>query len=423
MQAKFGVDSFIWSENFTERDLWIIPKARELGFDAIDLFIAISHPDTFPTAQVKKEKEKTGIEVVTTTTLNQDTNFLSPDKGIRKKGVEVMKQIVNINYELGSNIFGGVNYAGWGCLSGKPRTEDEWKRSVESMREVANYAKGKGDITLAVEPVNRFETHFLNIAEDAVRYCREVGTGNLKVHLDTFHMIREELSFAEAVKACGQEYLGYVHVCENNRGIPGTGLVPWKEFFSAVRKIGYDGPLVIESFDPGFVELNRLCAIWRKFAETGEELAVKGLKNLKEIEKEMEADFGSNEKPLLVSVRSGAKISMPGMMDTILNLGLNNETLKALIKQTGNERFALDSYRRLIQMFGNVVMGIEKNNFENILHAKKEELGIKLDTELDPSALRDIISKFKNSIKACYRKDTLDCSGDSTKNKPSPTIS
>jgi D-psicose/D-tagatose/L-ribulose 3-epimerase len=135
-----------------------------------------------------------------------------------------------------------------------------------------------------MEVLNRFESHLLNIADDAVRYCKEVGTGNVKVHLDTFHMIREETSFKEAVEACGKDYLGYVHVCENNRGIPGTGLVPWKEFFTALKKIGYTGPLSIESFDPGFTELNRLCCIWRKFAETGEELAVKGLKNLKKIE-------------------------------------------------------------------------------------------------------------------------------------------
>jgi len=153
------------------------------------------------------------------------------------------------------------------------------------MREVALYAKSKSDIVIAVEPVNRFETHFLNVAEDAVKYCRDVGTGNLKVHLDSFHMIREEQSFAGAVETCGKKYLGYVHACENNRGIPGTGLVPWEEFFAALRKIKYKGPIVIESFDPGFVELNRLCAMWRKFAETGEELAVKGLQNLREIEK------------------------------------------------------------------------------------------------------------------------------------------
>ena len=98
-------------------------------------------------------------------------------------------------------------------------------------------------------------------------------------------MIREEQSFTGAVQACGKKHLSYIHACENNRGIPGTGLVPWEEFFAALREINYTGPIVIESFDPGFVELNRVCAIWRKFADTGEELALKGLQNLRDIEK------------------------------------------------------------------------------------------------------------------------------------------
>jgi D-psicose/D-tagatose/L-ribulose 3-epimerase len=151
------------------------------------------------------------------------------------------------------------------------------------MSEAAEYAKSVDGTVIAVEPVNRFETHFLNIADDAVRYCKDVGTGNMKVHLDAFHMIREEMSFRGAVETCGKEYLGYIHVCESNRGVPGTGLVPWKEFFTAVRDIGYDGPMVIEAFDPGFEELNRLCAIWRTFADSGGKLAVEGLKNLKAV--------------------------------------------------------------------------------------------------------------------------------------------
>jgi D-psicose/D-tagatose/L-ribulose 3-epimerase len=192
----------------------------------------------------------------------------------------MLKLMVDINEALGSRIMGGVIYAGWGCLSGKPRSKDEWNWSVDSMKEVGEYGKKVKGLSICVEPVNRFETHFLNIASDAVQYCKDVGTGNMKVHLDCFHMIREETSFRGAVETCGKQYLGYVHVCENNRGIPGTGLVPWKEFFTAVKAIGYDGPMVIESFDPSFEELNRLCAIWRKFADSGEELAVKGLKNL-----------------------------------------------------------------------------------------------------------------------------------------------
>ncbi|MBA7518019.1 D-psicose 3-epimerase [subsurface metagenome] len=155
------------------------------------------------------------------------------------------------------------------------------------MKKVANYAKEKGELVIAVECINQIETHFLNVAEDAVRYCKDVGIDNMKVHLDSFHMIREELSFREAVETCGKEHLGYVHVCESNRGIPGTGLVPWKEFFTALKDLGYAGPLVIESFDPSFEELNSLCAIWRKLADLGEALAVKGLKNLKAIAMEI----------------------------------------------------------------------------------------------------------------------------------------
>ena len=286
---RFGVDSLIWTEDFTAKDLPLIEKAKALGFDVID--INISHPERFPTKVVKERVKEVGIEVVTTFGLSKDANVIDPDPATRKKGIETIKKVVDINIELDSKILGGVFYAAWGYISGKPRTEDEWNWSVESMHEAALYAKRNSDIILAVEVLNRFESHFLNIAEDAVRYCREVGTGNVKVHLDTFHMIREELNFTEAVEACGKEYLGYVHVCENNRGIPGSGLVPWKEFFTALRKIRYTGPLTIESFNPDFVELNRLCCIWRKLADTGEELAVQGLKNLKEIEKSLNQAF------------------------------------------------------------------------------------------------------------------------------------
>lgn len=281
MNNKFGVDSFIWAESFSEKDLWIIPKAKELGFEVIDF--AISNPFTFPTEKVKESLKETGIDCVCTTTSTEETNPISPDPAIRKNALDAMKKCVDICNELNAPILGGVNYAAWGYLTKKPRSQDEWNWGVENMKQVAAYAKETGNVTICVECVNRFETHFLNIAEDAVAFCKATGMDNVKVHLDCFHMIREEKSFSEAVKTCGKQYLGYVHVNENDRGIPGTGLVPFKEFFEAIKEIGYDGPLVIESFDPSFEELAGNCAIWRSFAKTGEELAVKGLANLKAI--------------------------------------------------------------------------------------------------------------------------------------------
>jgi len=282
---KFGIHTFIWSEYFSEKDLPLIGRAKELGFDAIDF--GIMGPEGFPTNQVKQKIKEVGIGAASSYPGSKDANILNPDPEIRKRGIEELKKVVDINAEIGSRVIGGEIFGAAGYLTGRPRTQEEWDWSVECMREVALYAKDKSDLILGVEPVNRFETHFLNIAEDAVKYCKDVGTGNVKVHLDSYHMMREETNFTKAVEVCGKEYLGYVHTCENNRGIPGTGLVPWKEFFTALKRVGYEGPLTIEAFDPSFEELNKLTATWRYYTETGEELAIQGLRNLKEVEKSL----------------------------------------------------------------------------------------------------------------------------------------
>ena len=116
---------------------------------------------------------------------------------------------------------------------------------------------------------------------------------------------------------------------------------------------------------------------------------------LHEVEKINNKKFGDNANPLLVSVRSGARASMPGMMDTILNLGLNDIAVEGLATLTGNPRFAYDSYRRFIQMFADVVMEISKDNFEALLEARKEEKGVTLDTDLDANDLKELVAQFK----------------------------
>ncbi len=126
---------------------------------------------------------------------------------------------------------------------------------------------------------------------------------------------------------------------------------------------------------------------------------------LAKVEKSLGKRFGDPERPLLVSVRSGARASMPGMMDTILNLGLNDRTVQGLIRETGNERFAYDSYRRFVQMYGDVVLDLkprtkeEEDPFEVALAEKKRERGVTLDTELDADALRELVGEFKALIK------------------------
>ena len=112
----------------------------------------------------------------------------------------------------------------------------------------------------------------------------------------------------------------------------------------------------------------------------------------------MGAKFGDTSNPLLLSVRSGARVSMPGMMDTVLNLGLNDVTVEGLAAKTGNPRFAWDSYRRFIQMYGDVVMGVEHDLFEEALQAVKDEQGVKLDNELSAEALKDLVSRYKEIV-------------------------
>jgi pyruvate,orthophosphate dikinase len=123
-------------------------------------------------------------------------------------------------------------------------------------------------------------------------------------------------------------------------------------------------------------------------------------KNLAKLEKAMNAKLGDPNKPLLVSVRSGAAVSMPGMMDTVLNLGLNDDVIDGIIKKTGNPRFAFDIYRRFIDMFGDVVMGCEHEHFEQVIHAAKEKAGVRLDNELNAEQLKDVVEKYKT----VYRK-------------------
>src|SRR5216117_4121504 len=151
---------------------------------------------------------------------------------------------------------------------------------------------------------------------------------------------------------------------------------------------------------PGFTISTDVCSIY--YAENGNipaSIEAEVAENLRKLEKAAGATLASSENPLLVSVRSGAKFSMPGMMDTILNLGLNDKAVEGLKRRTQNGRFAFDSYRRFIQMFGNVVLEIPKDDFEHEFEAVKKARGAKLDTDLDEQALREVVERYKKVVK------------------------
>jgi pyruvate, orthophosphate dikinase len=156
---------------------------------------------------------------------------------------------------------------------------------------------------------------------------------------------------------------------------------------------------------PGFTIQTEACREYMRTQKTSDAINQETMAALEKLEKLQGQKLGTGNNPLLVSVRSGAKFSMPGMMDTILNLGLNDESVKALAKKAVNDRFAYDSYRRLIQMFGSVVLDIPKPAFEEVFDGKKHKRGVKLDTDLTAADLQEVIAEYKQVVKKHTGKD------------------
>ena len=156
----------------------------------------------------------------------------------------------------------------------------------------------------------------------------------------------------------------------------------------------------------GFTVTTEACTRYYEEGQTiGQDIVDDIYAKLSDLENVTEKKFGDASNPLLVSVRSGAKISMPGMMDTILNLGLNDETVEGLSALTENPRFAYDSYRRFMQMFGDVVMGISKSKYDEIFDGKKDAKGVEFDVDLDVDDLKEIIVGYKELYKKEIGKD------------------
>ena len=279
---KYGIHQLLFAETFTVKELWVLDLAKKLGFEGVE--ITLFDPDSLPVDDIRRRARALGLRLNTGIGLSAEHNLISPEPKTRRRGIAFMEKILDLSQRIGAENLTGVNYAAWGYLTGKMRTQKEWDWAIASFGEICRFAKENTDVVLCIEPLNRFESHFINTAADAVRFLKDVGAKNAKIHLDTFHMIREEENFAKAVKTCGAR-LGYIHACENQRGVPGTGMVPWEEFYRALRSVGYDGWITIESFDPDMENIAKLCCIWRRLAKSAEDLASRGLRYLKKMDR------------------------------------------------------------------------------------------------------------------------------------------
>jgi D-psicose/D-tagatose/L-ribulose 3-epimerase len=274
---RFGVNSLLFSGSFDESDLQLCDKVRDMGFSVFE--VTPVNPDTFPAAKLRARSKELELSINANFALPLDANTISPDPVVRARGVELSKKVVDLCVEAGVEVYCGANYCAWGYHSGRRRSADEWTWGVEAYRQIGEYAAGSG-LTIAVETLNRFESHYLNTAADACAFVDAVGLDNCKVHLDTFHMLREEDDLAGAIRATGSR-MAYFHAGGSHRGIPGRDMVPWDATFNALKEIGYDGVIGVESFNPGIERLASLVCIWREYAESPEALARASLAFLK----------------------------------------------------------------------------------------------------------------------------------------------
>lgn len=276
--AKYGINFLLWSGSFDKESLPLVKKAADMGFDGVE--IPIFDPDAVDIEATKEALAATGMECTGCSILGDDRDLISDDPAIRENAKKYMKECIEICAALGAKIFCGPLYSAVGKLVGRSRTEEEWDLAVAGLKEVARVA-GDNDVKLAIEPLNRFETYFINIAEDAIKLARDVDHPNVGLHLDTFHMNIEEKNLYDAIKSAG-DLLFHMHCCENDRGAPGSGHVDWDGVFKALHELSYDAWIVIESFVPGIEAIAKAAAIWRELDPGGPDaVASNGLKFLK----------------------------------------------------------------------------------------------------------------------------------------------
>jgi D-psicose/D-tagatose/L-ribulose 3-epimerase len=279
---KYGINAWVWTAPLTTDKLReLAPKVAEIGFDVIEVPLEnLGDLDHSTARQIIADQ---GLGVSACAAMGPDRDLIHPDAAIRETGMAYIKDSIDACEALGATNFVGPIYASVGRTW--KQTPDERAKDldllVENLSELADYAEDHG-VVLGLEPLNRFETSFINIAEQVIEVVDRVDSPACGIMLDTFHMNIEEKDLGEAIRAAGDRMI-QLHACENDRGAPGSGNVPWDAVATALKDIGYEGPVVIESFTPEVESISRAAAIWRPLASSPEALASDGLTFLKNL--------------------------------------------------------------------------------------------------------------------------------------------
>ncbi len=276
---KFGINTFLFTSPFNNSSTKLFSKFKQWGFDSVEL--AIEDPSHIDPDYIKQELDRHGL------VCGSVCACMGPDRDLRgtpeqqataiKYLTAILDQMVILNCP---NLIGPV-YSSVGRADAVPPKEyrQQWKTAVRHLKHLAHYAKDRGR-QISLEPLNRFETDFVNTCDQGLQMIRDVGSPVLRLHLDTFHMNIEEKDLGAAIRKAGP-LLGHFHACGSDRGTPGGDHTDWVGIAAALKAIKYNGDIVIESFTSDVKVIARAAAIWRQIEPSQDDIAAKGVRFLK----------------------------------------------------------------------------------------------------------------------------------------------
>ncbi len=281
MGNPIGVNTWVWVAPFSTAQTRLFSKIKKMGFDVVEL--PIEDPKLVNAKKIREALERHGLQATVCGAFGPDRDLTSDKAKDRKEGLSYIKWCIDFCAEIGCPTFAGPMYSSVGKARGIPAAQrkKEWNLAVKNLRQVADYA-GRKRVTLAIEPLNRFETDLVNTVAQAVKLCKDIGHPAAKIHLDSFHMNIEEKDVVAACKLAGRR-IAHVHASESDRGTPGTGQCDWKGLAKGLKAAKYKGPVVIETFTPAVKSIAKAAAIWRKLAPSQDGLAREGGQFLKKL--------------------------------------------------------------------------------------------------------------------------------------------
>jgi D-psicose/D-tagatose/L-ribulose 3-epimerase len=281
-RIPIGANTWIWVSPLTdERLAELAPRIRDLGFDLVEL--PVENPGDWEPERTAELLAGLGLGATVCAVMPPERDLVVTDRSTVTSTQGYLRACVDVAATVGSPVVGGPIYSAVGrtwLMDAGERTATV-ARLVENLRPVVDYAGERG-VRLAIEPLNRFETSFVNTTEQALEIVKRVGSSACGLLLDTFHMNIEEKDPAAAIRLTGS-HLAHFHACGNDRGAPGSDHVDWLSIASALADAGYRGPVCIESFTPENQTIARAAAIWRPLAPSPDRLAADGLTFLRKL--------------------------------------------------------------------------------------------------------------------------------------------